>query len=582
MTAKKLTVIPAFVTNTTLIFLAGFAFIIPTAHADKNVQGDEITVINDSDADASPSLTLSPSLSINPAINYLPDQVSPKDPNPSQSDTLNSDLRQRIIQSYGMPNLESGYTSTHESFYANRPDYVKRMIERSQKYLYHIVVEVEKRGMPSEIALLPMIESGYNPQAYSRSKASGIWQFIPSTGKSFGLKQNWWVDNRRDVTEATKAALDYLQKLHVMFGTWDLALAAYNAGEGTVQRAIDRNRRNGLPTDYASLALPPETRNYVPKLQAVKNIMTNPESYGLYIQPIANKPYFTKVRAPEQIDSALAAKLAEISFEEFSSLNPEYNRPIITANGTVHEILLPVSAAETFKENLANYDKPLVSWQTYHAKRGERAESIARKFGINLAQLKDVNDLPNRDKIAGARPLLVPSNGHISESSIDTNEPINTEPEVTSGKDNVSDKTTTKIHVVKNKESIASIAKHYGVSAKTLLAINHLKNGRVKTGQKLMVDTGLLRTKSELSKQQQLKIAKNSEKNNKSASNSKAHANKKTTDKNKYYVVKRGDTLDSISKKFDVGRNNLQRWNKISGSHISPGLTLTVRKADDV
>ena len=175
-----------------------------------------------------------------------------------------------------------------------------------------------------------MVESAFNPQAYSRSSASGIWQFIPSTGKNFGLKQNWWVDNRRDVMAATDAALNYLEKLHVMFGTWELALAAYNAGEGTVQRAIDRNRRKGLPTDYQSLRLPPETRNYVPKLLAVKNIVTNPEQYGLDIQPIANQPYFTKVSAPQQIDAHLAAKLAGISLDEFSSLNPEYNRPVLT------------------------------------------------------------------------------------------------------------------------------------------------------------------------------------------------------------------------------------------------------------
>lgn len=581
MTAKILIAIPAFFVNTSFIFLIGLAGFIPlTTLADTNAQGDEITVINDnSEADLSPNLTLSPNLSVNPALNYLPDQAA------SEKDaSSDDDLRQRIIDGYGMPNLDSGYTSTHESFYANRPDYVKRMIERSQKYLYHIVVEVEKRGMPSEIALLPMIESGYNPQAYSRSKASGIWQFIPSTGKNFGLKQNWWVDNRRDVTGATKAALDYLQKLHVMFGTWDLALAAYNAGEGTVQRAIDRNRRNGLPTDYASLALPPETRNYVPKLQAMKNIMTNPEHYGLYIQPIANKPYFTKVRAPEQIDSALAAKLAEISFEEFTSLNPEYNRPVITATGTVHEILLPVSAAETFKDNLANYDKPLVSWQTYHAKRGERAASIARKFGINLAQLKDINDLPNRDKIAGARPLLVPSNGNTNtDAPINTDESINIQPEVANSDNDTSTKPTTKIHIVKNKESVAVIAKQYGVTAKSLVAVNHLKNGRVKAGQKLVIEIQAQNhdSKAHLSKSELLKMAKNEAKVSKTASNIKSDKNKKNVVLNKYYVVKRGDTLESISKKFDVGRNNLQRWNKISGSHIAPGLTLTVRKADD-
>ena len=248
--------------------------------------------------------------------------------------------------------------------------------------------------MPTEIALLPMIESAYNPQAYSSGRASGIWQFIPSTGKNFGLKQNWWVDNRRNVTIATDAALNYLQKLHAMFGAWDLALAAYNAGEGTVSRAIERNRRLGLPTDYENLNLPPETKNYVPKLQAIKNLMTNPGNYGLKIQTIANTPYFTKVSAPAQIDAHLAAKLAEISDEEFLALNPSNNRPVITNNGEKHELLLPILSAQTFRDNLATYNKPLVSWQTYFAKRGERMENLATKFGIQLSQLRNINNLP--------------------------------------------------------------------------------------------------------------------------------------------------------------------------------------------
>ncbi|MES1986968.1 MAG: transglycosylase SLT domain-containing protein, partial [Pseudomonadota bacterium] len=270
----------------------------------------------------------------------------------------NDDLWQRIRNGYAIPDSTSSLVARHEEWYSTRPDYIKRMVERSQKYLFHIVEEVEKRGMPTEIALLPMIESAYNPQANSTSSASGIWQFVPATGKHFGLKQNWWVDNRRNVTFATDAALTYLQKLHTMFGAWDLALAAYNAGEGTVGRAIERNRKLGLPTDYESLDLPAETKNYVPKLQAIKNLMTNPENYGLKIQTIANTPYFAKVTAPAQIDAHLAAKLAEISDDEFLALNPSNKRPVITSNGEKHELLLPILSAQTFRNNLAGYDKP--------------------------------------------------------------------------------------------------------------------------------------------------------------------------------------------------------------------------------
>ena len=377
--------------------------------AETNLEGDFIMILdgNSSSRDAlDPSFNITPGSKTNPVLSYLPDQ--PAAPNPNINKNAD-DLRERIISGYSMPDINSNYTGTHEAWYASRPDYVKRMMGRSQRYLYHIVVEVEKRGMPSEIALLPMVESAFNPKANSSAKAAGIWQFMPATGKNFGLKQDWWVDNRRNVTAATNAALDYLQKLHTMFGTWDLALAAYNSGEGTVQRAIDRNRRKGLPTDYQSLPLPDETKNYVPKLQAIKNIMARPENYGLNIDAIPNKPYFTKVTAPTQIDAKLAASLAEIPFEEFASLNPEYNRPVLMETGdSVHEILLPVSAANTFKENLANYDKPLVSWQTYHAKRGERMDKIAQKFGINVAELRDINNMPN-GKIKGSQAIMVPN-----------------------------------------------------------------------------------------------------------------------------------------------------------------------------
>ena len=344
--------------------------------------------------------------------------------NVDDSSSSQNDLWARIKDGYAMPDIESEYTANHEAWYAARPDYMKRMIERSQKYLYHVVEEVQKRGMPTEIALLPMVESAFNPQAYSRSNASGIWQFVPSTGKDFGLKQNWWVDNRRDVTAATTAALDYLQKLHGMFGTWDLALAAYNAGEGTVQRAIDRNKRQGLPTDYQSLDLPSETKNYVPKLQAIKNIVTDPEKYGLQINSIPNQPYFTRVKAPKQIDAKLAAQLAEISPEEFSSLNPSYNRPVLASNGEVHQFLLPTWAAERFTNNLENYNKPLSSWQTYSARRGERMDNIARKFGINVSQFRNVNGLSDTKKFRTSQPVLVPASYStrsqpIEESAVD-------------------------------------------------------------------------------------------------------------------------------------------------------------------
>ena len=522
-----------------------------TAVAETNVAGDEIIILGDYPAMTGLNASLSsfgPSLLPDPILSYLPDSAF-EDVDEEADPQVVDNLWQRIRNGYGMPELESEYTAKHESWYAARPDYVRRMVARSQKYLYHIVEEVEKRGMPTEIALLPMVESAFNPQANSRSQAAGIWQFIPSTGKNFGLKQTWWVDNRRDVMAATDAALNYLQKLHVMFGTWDLALAAYNAGEGTVQRAIERNRKRGLPTDYASLPLPPETRNYVPKLQAIKNIMTYPEQYGLSIEPIPNRPYFTEVTAPAQIDAHLAAELAEIPFDEFSALNPEYNRPLLTSTGNKHQILLPISAAETFTSNLANYDKPLVSWQTYHAKRGERVESIARKFGISMAQLRDINDLPVRKRLRQPRQLLVPSNGDdaapvaVLVDNAELQKPAD-EPE----------QAESRKHVVKSGESLSSIAKRYNISVKQMMALNHLKSARVKSGQTLLVDKAPIRT-----------IA------------SKNPGSPKKT----IYVVKRGDTLSSIARKFEVATDDLQRWNNLRDAHIIPGHKLTIMGPDE-
>jgi len=465
-----------------------------------------------------------------------------------QSAPQHDDLWQRIKNGYAMPDSTSALTTKHEEWYSSRPDYVQRMVERSQRYLFHIVEEVEKRGMPTEIALLPMIESAYNPKAYSKSSASGIWQFIPSTGKHFGLKQNWWVDNRRNITMATDAALTYLQKLHAMFGAWDLALAAYNAGEGTVGRAIERNRKMGLPTDYESLNLSDETKNYVPKLQAVKNLMTDPSNYGLKIPTIANTPYFAKVSAPARIDTHLVAKLAEINHEEFIALNPSYDRPLINSDRENLELLLPIMAAQTFRTNLANYEKPLVNWQTYQAKRGESMDKIANKFGMNLAQLRDVNDLSAQAKMKKSTTILVPKSDANDDAPLTVIEDQEVEKEAPQKQ--------TIMHKVKKGEVMQSIAKYYGVSVKQILAANALRNGKLKTGQVLSIDVS---------------DAKDTVGAKKSASKSSI------TDKKQTYIVKRGDTLHSIADKFDVAVADLKRWNKKSSSHITPGAKLIIQ-----
>lgn len=414
-----------------------------------------------SDTNAPTSLTSARNIT----LELLPDSIPDK-----------TDLWLRIRNGFAMRELDSPLVTKHEQWYASRPDYVSRMTERGRRYLYYITSEVERRGMPSEIALLPMIESAFNPGAYSTSSASGIWQFIPSTGKHFGMQQNWWYDGRRDVVGATNGALDYLQKLHTQFGDWELALAAYNCGEGAVERAQNRNRRLGLPVNYTSLKLPVETRNYVPKLLAIKNIVANPASFGLVLQPVENKPYFAAISTTKQMDVKMFAQLADISMEEFSALNPAHNRPVILQDHN-DLILLPVDHVETFLTNLEKNDKPLVSWQSYQPKRGERLDELAPRFGLSLATLKSVNSLSARSNTSSGQTLLVPLSGDASETTELEEFNLHLIPE--------QDSTRTLQHTVRRGESLRSIAKRYHVNVAKLQSWNHVKS--LKVGQTLTI-----------------------------------------------------------------------------------------------
>lgn len=354
-------------------------------------------------ANVSPVATDTPVASV-----ATPDSASPNIiPAPA---TNQIDVWQRIRNGFTMREPDNKQVARFENWYAARPDYVERMTERARRYLYFIVEEVEKRHMPTEIALLPMIESAFNPGANSSARASGIWQFIPSTGKHFGMEQNWWYDGRRDVINATNGALDYLQKLHDQFGSWDLALAAYNAGENSVMRAISRNRKHHKPTNYANLRLPKETRQYVPKLMAIKNIVSYPETFGLTLTDIPNKPYFSEVTTTKHIDVELAAEMAGISMEEFAALNPAHSRPVILTNED-EVLLLPVQNVDTFQANLQKTDQPLVSWQACPTKRGEKLDDIASRYGITPEKLRTVNGIYRTIKVSNGQTLLVPLNG---------------------------------------------------------------------------------------------------------------------------------------------------------------------------
>ena len=292
------------------------------------------------------------------------------------------DLWERIVAGYAIPDIEGPLVEKWERWYAERPEYVARMVERSRRYLYHIVSEVSVRGMPMEIALLPMVESAFNPVALSTSRASGIWQFIPSTGKHYGLNQDFWMDSRRDVLAGTEKALTYLNKLHGDFDDWQLALAGYNWGEGNVAKAIAKNRAKGLPTTYQSLAMPAETANYLPKLQAVKNIVRDPEKFGLVLADIPDAPYFAVVKTHRKMDTKFAAELAEMSLEDFLALNPQHNRPVI-AGADEQTLLLPIDNAEIFAAKLELTNQPMVSWQAYRMRPNETLPQVAAKYGMS-------------------------------------------------------------------------------------------------------------------------------------------------------------------------------------------------------
>ncbi|THC40329.1 transglycosylase SLT domain-containing protein [Massilia sp. Mn16-1_5] len=321
-----------------------------------------------------------------------------------------TDVWGRIRSGYAIPDINNNLVERHTRSYSAKPDYMARISGRASLYLFHVVQELEKRGMPTELALLPVIESAFNPQALSTASAAGLWQFVPGTGKDYDLKQNMFKDERRGVLASTDAALTYLQRLYTMFGDWQLALAAYNWGEGNVQKAIKKNQALGKPTDFESLAdlMPAETRNYVPKLQAVKNIVANPGQYNVVLPVIDNQPYFTAIDKTSDIDLAVAAQLAEMSIDEFKALNPQFKRPVITGDDRT-KILLPQKNAEKFHLNLAQWGQALSSWTTHRITSAkESISSLASKFGTTPEVIRQANNIPMQTRLKAGSTILVP------------------------------------------------------------------------------------------------------------------------------------------------------------------------------
>lgn len=478
--------------------------------------------------------------------------------------TAPDDLFERIRNGFAMPNLTGDLVLTQQQWYINRPDYLRRMVDRSSRYLHHIVEELEKRGMPTELAFLPMVESAYNPMAYSRAHASGLWQFIPSTGKNYNLKQDWWIDERRDVVAATSAALDYLQTIYEMHGDWFLALASYNWGEGAVARAIRKNEAKGLPTDYQSLTMPAETRNYVPKLQALKNIFSNRKLVAqLDLPVVANRAYFATVTPSTNIDVKVAAKLAEMPVQEFVALNPAHNRPVIKSDTP---LVIPAEKLETFHANMESHqeeDKPLSKWQTYTLQAGEKLEKVAPRFGITLADLKRINGITPRLKPQAGLTLLVPANEGVGAPDMTA---LPEQPRFPTADPAPTNRTL----VVKKGESLTAFALRGGTTVAELRKINRLKSDRVAAGTRLA-----LVSKPQPATGKAAAPAKGAAPSSKSATKP-AKAPRVTR-----YTVKRGDTLYSIARQFKVEQKDLQRWNGGAAGVLRPGEQLIIQLAQN-
>ncbi|MFM9970083.1 MAG: transglycosylase SLT domain-containing protein [Burkholderiales bacterium] len=395
--------------------------------------------------------------------------------------TPQDDLWDRIRTGFSMQQLYGPLVDSQQVWYTARPQMMKVLAERSRRYLYHIVDELEKRGMPTELALLPMVESAFNPMALSSAKASGLWQFIPSTGKRYELQQNWWYDGRRDILASTTAALDYLQFLYDMHGDWQLALASYNWGENAVARAIERNKAKRLPTDYASLTMPAETRYYVPKLQALKNIIARPEKFGISLDPIPNQPYFVTVEKTKDIDIKLAAKLAEMSVEELMALNPAHNRLVLSAAQT-QKLVLPADRADVFLANLESHTEPLSSWVPYTMKNGDVLEKLAAVHGIAVAKLRAANGITARTRVGPGLQILLPMKG--SDAAAEPL-PVGYVPPIQFER---ASRTETRkiIHTVARGDTLPSIASKYKVSVEDLRRWNSI--GRLLAGQQLTIE----------------------------------------------------------------------------------------------
>jgi membrane-bound lytic murein transglycosylase D len=390
------------------------------------------------------------------------------------------DVIERMRQGFKFPQLKSEHITQYEKWSTEHDSYLEGLFARGTPFLYHIVEEIEKRGLPMELALLPAIESAYKPDAVSRSNAGGLWQFIPSTGRHFGLRQDWWYDGRRDALLSTNAALDYLTQLNKRFdGDWFLTLAAYNAGQGTVARAIRTNKRKGRGTTYQKLPLRLETRRYIPKLIALKNVINNPEAYGVTLPVIENKPYFKVVELPGQIDLKKFAKDADIEPAELRHLNAGFKRWASSPEGP-HRLLIPINAEGDIEHAVAAAQRAVkINYSNHKVLPGDSLSSIAHRYGVSVSALQKSNNLSGTNIRAG-KNLMIPLSASRASQMVDTAKLEKRE----------SAENRRVVHHVRRGDTLWSIAKKYKVQVNNLLSWNNLsKNQILKLDQAVMVMT---------------------------------------------------------------------------------------------
>ena len=458
-----------------------------------------------------------------------------------KSPGISIDIWDRIRKGFALQELQHKRIDQQFKWFASQQDYLDRVVERAQPYMHHIVEQLEANNIPLEIALLPIVESAFQPFAYSHGRASGIWQFIPSTGKRFGLKQNWWYDGRRDVYASTDAAIRLLKALHTEFdGDWMLALAAYNSGSGNVQRAIRYNKKRKRPTDFFSLRLPKETQYYVPKLLALKKLIADPKKYNVELDSIKDEPYLKQVKLDSQIDLALAAELANVELDELYRLNPGFNRWATSPSGPF-DLLVPLANAETFEKNLQEYPpEKRIRWIRHTIKQGETISTIARKYQISTDTIKRVNRLRSNRLRAGHGLTIPVASKKLSSYTLSANQRKSRQQNINRAGHKIT-------YIVQPGDTLWDLARRHKIGVRQLAKWNSMApRDPLTVGQRLIIWS---RDQSAESAYEDDPIHI-------------ATPPTRTVTQRIGYRVRRGDSLALIASKFRVSVSQLLRWNK--------------------